>query len=244
MVHERLESGWSVAEPKEHDGGFKESERSDECSFPLVLFANATVVESPSYVEPGKDRGVFHVVNQFRNKRQGVCIANSMGVQVLVVLARMERTIFLCYKEKRGSLWGFGQDNSSGLKVFIDEGLACFLFLWVERVYFSDLGNERGLKVNSVVIGSVGRKNVVGLLREHIVEVRTPIRNFLVGSLCHLGEFGGQRDLIEMFAIEILLREVLTKRHIVLRRISLGEERRKFHVRVTSKPAEQVSLGG
>ena len=39
-----------------------------------------------------------------------------------------------------------------------------------------------------------------------------------------MGEFGGQCDLIEMFAIEILLREVLTKRHIILRRISLGEE--------------------
>ena len=167
-----------------------------------------------------------------------------MGVQVSIVLARTEQAIFLCYKEKGGSLREFGRDNSSGLKVFIDEGLACFLFLWVERIHLSDLGNEQGLKVNGVVVGSVGRKNVVGLFGEHVCKVRTPIRNFLIGGLCHLGEFGGQGDLVEMFAIEILLREVLTKRHIILRRISLGEKRREFHVRVTSKPSEQVSLGG
>ena len=89
-----------------------------------------------------------------------------------------------------------------------------------------------------MVIGSVGRKNIVGSLREYILEIRTPIRNLLIRSLRCLGEFGGQRDLIEMFTIGILLREVLTKRRIILRRISLGEERSKFHVRVTSKPAE------
>ena len=121
-------------------------------------------------------------------------------------------------------MWGFGWDNSSGLKVFFDECFACVLFLRVKRVYLGDLWNERGFKVNGVVVRSVRRKNVVSLLREHVFEVGTPIRNFLIGSLCHLGEFGGQCDLIEMFAIEILLREVLTKRCIILRRISLGEE--------------------
>ena len=118
---------------------------------------------------------------------------------------------------------GLGWDNSPSLKVFIDECLACLLFLWIEGVYLGDLWNKRGFKVYGVVIGSMGRKNIV---------------DFLIRSLRCLGKFGGQCDLIEMFAIEILLREVLTKRHIILRRISLGEERSKFHVRVTSKPAE------
>ena len=78
----------------------------------------------------------------------------------------------------------------------------------------------------------------MGFLREYILEIRAPIGNFLIRSLRCLGEFSGQCDFIEEFAIEILLREVLTKRCIILRRISLGEERSKFHVRVTSKPAE------
>ena len=63
VVHERLESGWSITEPKEHDGRFKESKRSDECSFPLVFFANANVVKPPSDVELGEDCGVLHVVD-------------------------------------------------------------------------------------------------------------------------------------------------------------------------------------
>ena len=68
MVHERLEGRWSVAETKEHDGRLEESERGDECSLPLVLFANADVVKSPSDVELSKYHGVFHVINQLWDK--------------------------------------------------------------------------------------------------------------------------------------------------------------------------------
>ena len=63
MIHKRLECRWSVAKAKEHNGKFKESERSDECSLPLVFFADADVVESPSDIELSKYRGVFHVVD-------------------------------------------------------------------------------------------------------------------------------------------------------------------------------------
>ena len=63
VVHERLECGRSIAEPEEHDGGFKESKRSDESSFPLVIFMNANVVESPSDIELGENCGVFHIVD-------------------------------------------------------------------------------------------------------------------------------------------------------------------------------------
>ena len=108
--------------------------------------------------------------------------------------------------------------------MFVNEGFARLLFLWVERVYFSNLWNERGLKVNGVVIWLVGRENIVSLLGEHVFEVRTPIRNFLVSGFCCLGEFGGQSDFVKMFAVRILLREVLTKRRIILRRISLREK--------------------
>ena len=65
MVHERLESRWSVAETEEHDGRFKETKRGNECSLPLIFLTNADVVESPSDVELSKYRGVFHVVDEF-----------------------------------------------------------------------------------------------------------------------------------------------------------------------------------
>ena len=122
--------------------------------------------------------------------------------------------------------------------MFVNEGLAHLLFLWVERVYFSDLWNERGFEVYGVVIWSMGRENIMGLLGEYIFKVRTPIRDRLIGGFSSLGEFSGQGDFVEVFAIEILLREVLTERHIILRRISLREKRRKFHVRVASEPSE------
>ena len=122
--------------------------------------------------------------------------------------------------------------------MFIDESFACFLFLWVKRIYFSDLWNERGLEINGVVIWSMRRENIMGFLREHVFEIRPPTRDLLIRNLSSLGQFGGQGDLIEMFAVEILLRKVLMKRHIILRRISLGEKRSEFHVRVASEPPE------
>ena len=108
--------------------------------------------------------------------------------------------------------------------MFINEGLASFLFLRIKRVHFSDLWNERGFEINGVVIWSMRRQNVMGFLREHILEVGTPIRDLLIRDFSSLGQFGGQGDLVEMFAIEILLKEVLMERHIILRRISLGEK--------------------
>ena len=63
VIHKRLKSGWSITELEEHDSRFKESKRSDEHSLPLVFFANANVVESPSDIELGKDRGVLHIIN-------------------------------------------------------------------------------------------------------------------------------------------------------------------------------------
>ena len=40
----------------------------------------------------------------------------------------------------------------------------------------------------------------MGLLREHIFEVGTPIRDLLIGNFSSLGQFGGQGDLVEMFS--------------------------------------------
>ena len=65
MIHESLESGGSVAETKEHDGGFKESHGGDKSSFPLILLLDANVVIFPTNVEFGEQGGFFHVVDEF-----------------------------------------------------------------------------------------------------------------------------------------------------------------------------------
>ena len=68
MIHECLEGGWGVAEAKEQDSGFKESHQGDKGCFPLILFSEADVVVSPSYVELGEYGGILHVVNEFQDK--------------------------------------------------------------------------------------------------------------------------------------------------------------------------------
>ena len=68
VVHECLECGWGIAEPGEHDCGFKESERRDERSLPLVCFPNSDVVVPPTDVKLGEQGGIFHVVDEFRDK--------------------------------------------------------------------------------------------------------------------------------------------------------------------------------
>ena len=55
------------------------------------------------------------------------------------------------------------------------------------------------------------------LLRKHIFKIRTPFRNFLIRNFGGLSQFSGQGNLVEVFAIRVRLREVLTKRHIILR---------------------------
>ena len=63
MVHERLKSQRSVTKAKEHYGGFKEAERSDECRFPLVFLSNANVVIAPSNIKLCEQCGVLHIVD-------------------------------------------------------------------------------------------------------------------------------------------------------------------------------------
>ena len=68
VVHKRLERGWGIAEPKEHNCGFKESERSDKRSLPLIRFLNSDVVIPPTDVKLGGQGGILHVVDEFRDK--------------------------------------------------------------------------------------------------------------------------------------------------------------------------------
>ena len=88
VVHESLEGGGSIAEPKEHDGGFEESHGSDESSLPLIFLSDANVVISPTNVEFGEQGGFFHVVDEFRDQGERLGISDSVGVQVAIVLAR------------------------------------------------------------------------------------------------------------------------------------------------------------
>ena len=106
--HESLKGGWGVGHAEEHDGWFIESSVGDEGGFPLVTFLYSDIVIPPSYVKLGEDLGVFKFVNEVRNQGEGVCISDSMAVEVSVILARSEASILFLNEEERGSLGGLG----------------------------------------------------------------------------------------------------------------------------------------
>ena len=81
--------GGCIAKSEEHHCWLKKFQGGDEGGFSLVFFMNADVVIAPSDVKLHEEGGIFHVVNEFRDKRQRVCILNGVGIKILVVLARV-----------------------------------------------------------------------------------------------------------------------------------------------------------
>ena len=86
MIHEHLKSRRGVAEPKKHYSGFKEAKRGDECCLPLVFLSNANVVITPSNIKFSEQCRVLHVIDQLRDEGEGVSVANSVGVEISIVL--------------------------------------------------------------------------------------------------------------------------------------------------------------
>ena len=103
-----MKGGGRIGHAKEHDGGFIESSVGDEGSFPLVAFLDSDIVISPSYIKLGEDLGVFKFVDEVRNQGEGLCISDSVTIEISVVLARSETSILFLDEEKRGSLGGLG----------------------------------------------------------------------------------------------------------------------------------------
>ena len=89
MIHERLKSQRSITEAKEHYGRFKEAKRSDECRFPLVFLPNGNVVITPSNIELHEQCGVLHIVDQFWDEGERIPIANGVGIEISIILARL-----------------------------------------------------------------------------------------------------------------------------------------------------------
>ena len=54
MIHESLESGWSIAKVEEYNCRFKQAKRGDKGCFSLVQFLDANIVVSPSNVKFGE----------------------------------------------------------------------------------------------------------------------------------------------------------------------------------------------
>ena len=60
--------------------------------------------------------------------------------------------------------------------MFINEGFTSFHFRWVERVDLGNFGGKVRTEFNGMIIGMMGRKLVMGFLREDIHKVVTPFQ--------------------------------------------------------------------
>ena len=106
VIHESLEHGRGVAETKEYNHGFEESFMGDGGRFPLVTILDMDIVVSPTNVELSKVASVFQLVHEVRDEGKGVGVTSDVFVEVSVVLAGAEFTIFLLNKEEGGCLKG------------------------------------------------------------------------------------------------------------------------------------------
>ena len=88
VVHKGLECRWCIAKPKEYHCMSEKSQGCDEGGFPLVFLTNVDVVIAPSDVELHEEGSVLHVVDEFRDKWQGIRILDGVGIKISIVLAR------------------------------------------------------------------------------------------------------------------------------------------------------------
>ena len=86
--------------------------------------------------------------------------------------------------------------------MFFNEGFTSFHFHQIERVDLGNFRDEIGVKFNGMVIGTMGRKLIMGFLREDICKVFTPLWDDWFHHLGGLGDLGGDGDLVNPFPFQ------------------------------------------
>ena len=71
---------------------------------PLVTIFDSHVVVSPVNIEFGENIGVSQFIYKIREERKGVGITDGVFIDIMVVLARTESSVFLFDKEEGGCL--------------------------------------------------------------------------------------------------------------------------------------------
>ena len=78
----------------------------DEGGFPLVAISDADIVIPLLDIKFSEEFGVFELVDEVGDKGKGVCITNSVFIQVMILLAGVESSILLFDIEERRCLKG------------------------------------------------------------------------------------------------------------------------------------------
>ena len=124
---------------------------------------------------------------------------DGVAVKVAIILTRTECSILFWNKEEWGSLWGFGGYNASGLKMFIDESLAGFLFNRVKGVDFRNLLDKGILEFNGVIKGLMRGENMIGLFQEDISKISAEIWDWDFLWFLSLSKLCQDGDLVDLF---------------------------------------------
>jgi len=127
VVHQLLECSRGIAQAKEHNEGFEETELGEEGSFPLVSLLDANIVEAPADVKFRENLGSTHSVKNIVNSRKGILVSDCVRVEPSVVLNGAFFSVLFGNKEEGGSVGGSRGANSSGRKVVVKEFSYSFL---------------------------------------------------------------------------------------------------------------------
>src|SRR5437660_1500967 len=85
VIYHLLEHARAVAHSKEHHDRFIRSDECDEGSFPLVTTFDAHIVVTPTEVHLSVHVTPFELIDQLRDKRQRVIIADGAIIQILII---------------------------------------------------------------------------------------------------------------------------------------------------------------
>ena len=106
VIHEALEYGGGVVETKEHNGGFEYSFVGNEGCLPLMSILDVDIVIFPLNIKLGEVFCVLEFVDEVRDERKRIAILDSVLIQIVIILARMEFSVLLFDKEEGGGLRG------------------------------------------------------------------------------------------------------------------------------------------
>ena len=101
VVHEVFEGGGGIGESKEHHSWFEEPLVGDEGGFPLMSVLDSYIVVSPPNIEFGEYFSIPQFIYEVRDEGKGVGITDGVLVDVSIVLAGAESSIFLFDEEER-----------------------------------------------------------------------------------------------------------------------------------------------
>ena len=166
IIHESLECGRGVGEPKEHHHWFEEAFMRDEGGLPLVTIFDANIVVPPADVKLSEQFGAFEFVDEVGDEGEWVGITGGVFIKVSIILTGAETAVFLFNEKEWGCLGGIQRTDLSAVKVFLEEVFSGLPFFRGQGVNLSNLWGEGVVEVDFMVVGSGWRDMVGGFFRE------------------------------------------------------------------------------